>query len=155
MLWTSGRVKHSALLSLRANSIPTEGGHAIRSTRLPTAPSWRQGIPRSRGFQPRRERGRRTSDDGGGAHYIPEPTVSLSLTGSATPRPQWSQLAPNAGVLEIEMSTFFALIGANVGGWIGWVVGAHVGLMTACMLSAVGTALGVYGGRRVASSLLD
>jgi len=67
MLWTSGRVKHSALLSLRANSIPTEGGHAIRSTRLPTAPSWRQGIPRSRGFQPRRERGRRTSDDGGGA----------------------------------------------------------------------------------------
>ncbi len=88
-------------------------------------------------------------------HYIPEPTVSLWLTGSATPHPPWSQLAPNAGVLEIEMSTFFALIGANVGGWIGWVVGAHVGLMTACMLSAVGTALGVYGGRRVASSLLD
>ena len=53
------------------------------------------------------------------------------------------------------MSTFFALIGANVGGWIGWAVGAHVGLMTACMLSVVGTALGVYGGRRVASSLLD
>ena len=53
------------------------------------------------------------------------------------------------------MSTFFALIGANVGGWIGWVVGAPFGLMTACMLSAVGTALGVYGGRRVASSLLD
>jgi len=29
MLWTRGRVKHSALLSLRAKSIPTEGGHAI------------------------------------------------------------------------------------------------------------------------------
>src|SRR5437867_7164287 len=103
MLWTRGRVKHSALLSLLAQNSETH----IFVDRLRDA------------------------------------------------RSPWSQLAPNAGVLEIEMSTFFALIGANVGGWIGWVVGAPFGLMTACMLSVVGTALGVYGGRRVASSLLD
>ena len=53
------------------------------------------------------------------------------------------------------MSGFFAFVGANVGGWIGWVLGAHAGFMTACMLSIVGTAVGVYGGRRVASALLE
>jgi hypothetical protein len=53
------------------------------------------------------------------------------------------------------MSAFFAFIGASVGGWIGWAVGAHVGLMTAYMLSVVGTALGVYGGRVAAAALLD
>jgi len=53
------------------------------------------------------------------------------------------------------MSGFFAFVGANVGGWIGWVLGAHMGLMSACMLSIVGTAVGVWGGRRAASALLD
>jgi hypothetical protein len=53
------------------------------------------------------------------------------------------------------MSTFFAFIGASVGGWLGWIVGTHVGLMTAYVLSVVGTAVGVYYGRQAASSLLD
>ena len=53
------------------------------------------------------------------------------------------------------MSGFFAFLGANVGGWIGWKLGAHVGFMSACMLSIVGTAMGVYAGRRVAAALLD
>ena len=53
------------------------------------------------------------------------------------------------------MSAFFAFVGANVGGWIGWAVGAHAGVMTAWMLSAVGSALGVYGGRRAAAALLE
>ena len=66
-----------------------------------------------------------------------------------------SQLTTNDGLLGIEMGGFFAFVGASVGGWIGWVVGAHIGLMTAYVLSVVGTALGVFGGRRAASSLLD
>jgi hypothetical protein len=53
------------------------------------------------------------------------------------------------------MSGFFAFVGANVGGWIGWVIGAHVGFMTGCMLSIAGTAAGVYIGRRAAVALLD
>jgi hypothetical protein len=53
------------------------------------------------------------------------------------------------------MRGFFTFLGATVGGWIGWAVGEHVGLMTAYMLSVVGTAVGVYGGRRFTSSLLD
>jgi hypothetical protein len=53
------------------------------------------------------------------------------------------------------MSAFFAFIGASVGGWLGWIVGAHVGLMTAYVLSVVGTAIGVYYGRRAAASLLE
>lgn len=29
------------------------------------------------------------------------------------------------------MSGYFSFIGASLGGWLGWIVGAHVGLMTA------------------------
>jgi len=53
------------------------------------------------------------------------------------------------------MGGFFAFVGANVGGWIGWTLGGHLGFMSACMLSIVGTAAGVYGGRRAAAALLD
>ena len=53
------------------------------------------------------------------------------------------------------MSNFFAFVGASVGGWIGWAVGAHLGFMWAWMLSIVGTAAGVYAGRRAADALLD
>jgi hypothetical protein len=65
------------------------------------------------------------------------------------------QLTANDGLLQIAMSRFFAFIGASVGGWIGWIVGAEVGLMTAYLLSVVGTAAGVIGGRRAASRLLE
>lgn len=40
------------------------------------------------------------------------------------------------------------LTGATVGGAIGWWLGAKVGLMTAVVLSAAGTAIGVYYARR-------
>ena len=56
---------------------------------------------------------------------------------------------------DMEMGGFFAFVGGSVGGWIGWGVGAHIGLLTAYVLSVVGSALGVFGGRRAASSLLD
>jgi hypothetical protein len=48
------------------------------------------------------------------------------------------------------VSKLLALVGATVGGYAGWAVGAPVGVMTAFMLSIVGTGLGVYAGRRLA-----
>ena len=39
------------------------------------------------------------------------------------------------------MIKFMALA---MGGWIGWWIGAHIGLMTAFFLSVIGSALGVY-----------
>ena len=49
------------------------------------------------------------------------------------------------------MSKLLAFAGATVGGAIGWWLGAHVGFMTAFMLSVVGTGGGVYAGRRIAA----
>jgi hypothetical protein len=53
------------------------------------------------------------------------------------------------------MGTFFAIIGSSIGGWIGWVVGMRIGLMTAYVLGVAGTAAGVYYGRRLYDQLLD
>jgi hypothetical protein len=51
------------------------------------------------------------------------------------------------------MSKLLAFVGATIGGAVGWWVGQHVGLMTAFCLSIVGTAAGVYFGRRIADNL--
>ena len=53
------------------------------------------------------------------------------------------------------MGRLFAIIGSTIGGWIGWTVGARVGLMTAWTLGVVGTAAGVYYGRIFADRLID
>ena len=53
------------------------------------------------------------------------------------------------------VSTLFAIAGSSIGGWIGWAAGAHVGLMTGYLTSVVGSAAGVYYGRRVHAHLLD
>ena len=45
-------------------------------------------------------------------------------------------------------------IGVNVGGMVGWWLGEHVGIMTAFLVSGVGSVLGVYGGWRVAREYL-
>ena len=49
------------------------------------------------------------------------------------------------------MTKLFGFIGATVGGYLGWWVGAPAGVMTAFMVSMVGTGAGMYVGRRVAS----
>ena len=46
------------------------------------------------------------------------------------------------------------LLGATVGGAIGWWLGARVGIMTAFIVSMLGTGIGVYAGRRIAGSIL-
>jgi len=53
------------------------------------------------------------------------------------------------------VSRLFAIIGSTIGGWLGWTLGERVGFMTAWTLAVVGTAAGVYYGRRFADQLLD
>jgi len=48
------------------------------------------------------------------------------------------------------VSKLLGFVGATIGSYAGWALGAHVGLTTAFMLSMVGTGAGVYAGRRFA-----
>jgi uncharacterized membrane protein YeaQ/YmgE (transglycosylase-associated protein family) len=48
------------------------------------------------------------------------------------------------------METLLGLIGATVLGAVAWWAGAHVGLMTAFVLSTIGSGAGMYVGRRLA-----
>jgi hypothetical protein len=48
------------------------------------------------------------------------------------------------------MGKLLMLIGSTVGSYAGWWLGGHVGLMTAFVISMVGTGVGLYGGRRIA-----
>jgi hypothetical protein len=52
------------------------------------------------------------------------------------------------------MSRLFVLIGATVGGAVGWWLGERVGFMTAFVLSLVGTGFGMYAGGRIAREYL-
>lgn len=52
------------------------------------------------------------------------------------------------------MRKLFALIGATLGGWIGWAIGERFGFMTAFFVSIVGTALGVYAAHRISRHYL-
>ena len=51
------------------------------------------------------------------------------------------------------MTKLLAFIGSTIGGYVGWALGAPVGVMTAFMLSVVGTGAGIYAGRRFAQRL--
>ncbi|HPF69937.1 MAG TPA: hypothetical protein PLQ13_04625 [Candidatus Krumholzibacteria bacterium] len=52
------------------------------------------------------------------------------------------------------MRRMIALIGASIGGAVGWWLGASVGLMTGWFLSVIGTAAGLYFGARFAAERL-
>ncbi|MEO6528923.1 MAG: hypothetical protein ABIP93_20060 [Gemmatimonadaceae bacterium] len=49
------------------------------------------------------------------------------------------------------MGKLLAFVGATVGSYAGWWLGSGAGIMTAFMLSMVGTGVGIYAGRRVAA----
>jgi hypothetical protein len=51
------------------------------------------------------------------------------------------------------MVKMLAFAGATAGGWAGWALGALAGTFTAFVVSIVGTAIGVYYGRRIARGL--
>lgn len=50
------------------------------------------------------------------------------------------------------MRKLIVFIGATLGGWVGWFAGTRFGIMTAFMLSMVGTGAGIYAARRWADS---
>ena len=52
------------------------------------------------------------------------------------------------------MVKILGFTGSFVGGTIGWWLGAYAGIMTAFTLSIVGTGLGLYLGRKLASDYL-
>jgi hypothetical protein len=58
-------------------------------------------------------------------------------------------------VLYWECMKLCIFIGVNVGGMVGWWLGEHVGLMTAFLVSGVGSVFGVYGGWWVAREYLS
>jgi uncharacterized membrane protein YeaQ/YmgE (transglycosylase-associated protein family) len=47
------------------------------------------------------------------------------------------------------MGKLLGFIGATVGSSIGWWAGARVGIMTAFLVSVVGTGVGIYAAHRV------
>ena len=51
------------------------------------------------------------------------------------------------------MRKLLGFVGATVGSAVGWWAGAHVGTMTAFMVSMVGTGAGMYAGWRGADRL--
>ncbi|MBK8006950.1 MAG: hypothetical protein IPK12_24630 [Gemmatimonadetes bacterium] len=47
------------------------------------------------------------------------------------------------------MGKLLGFVGATIGGYAGWALGARVGTMTAFMVSMVGTGAGIYYGRKL------
>ena len=52
------------------------------------------------------------------------------------------------------MKRILDLVGMTVGGWLGWVVGAPIGIFSAFIVSIVGTGVGLYLVRRLAHGVL-
>ena len=50
------------------------------------------------------------------------------------------------------MGKLFSFIGATIGSYAGWFIGAKVGFTTAFMVSMVGTGIGIYYGRMLAKN---
>jgi hypothetical protein len=47
------------------------------------------------------------------------------------------------------VTKLLAFIGATIGGYAGWALGALVGPFTAFLVSMIGTGVGMYWGRRI------
>ena len=52
------------------------------------------------------------------------------------------------------MQKLLATVGMTVGGYVGWIVGAPIGIFTAFVVSMVGTGAGLYAARRFADRFL-
>jgi hypothetical protein len=53
------------------------------------------------------------------------------------------------------MGKLFAFIGATIGSYAGWFLGARIGLTTAFMVSMVGTGIGMYYGHLIAKNYIS
>ena len=49
------------------------------------------------------------------------------------------------------MTKLFGGVGSIVGSYLGWWIGSGGGIMTAFIVSMLGTGLGIYAGRRLAA----
>lgn len=52
-----------------------------------------------------------------------------------------------------QMTKLLGFVGATIGGYAGWAVGALAGTFSAFVLSMIGTGFGMYWGRRLAQHL--
>ena len=52
------------------------------------------------------------------------------------------------------MNKLIGFVGGTIGSYAGWALGARIGIMTAFMLSIVGTGVGIYMARRVVQDML-
>jgi hypothetical protein len=53
------------------------------------------------------------------------------------------------------MKKVLIIVSISIGGWIGWWLGDHFGLMTAYLLSVVGGAAGLCIGRKIMSDYME
>lgn len=53
------------------------------------------------------------------------------------------------------MTRLLVLIAASIGGAVGWWLGDRIGVMSAFVLSTIGTGVGVYAGSRIARQYLS
>jgi len=56
--------------------------------------------------------------------------------------------------VEMAITRLLGFVGATLGGTIGWYLGAPVGMMTAFVLSIIGTGVGMYLGVKIARQYL-
>ena len=56
-------------------------------------------------------------------------------------------------VVSYDMTKLLAFVGATLGGYIGWALGALAGPFMAFIMSMIGTGFGMYWGRRLAQHL--
>jgi hypothetical protein len=52
------------------------------------------------------------------------------------------------------MTKALVFMAAMIGGGIGWWLGSFIGIMTAFMVSVVGTAVGVYAARQISAEYI-
>ena len=53
------------------------------------------------------------------------------------------------------MGKVLSFVGATIGSYAGWALGAPVGFYTAFMVSMVGTGIGIYFGRQLARNYFE
>ena len=53
------------------------------------------------------------------------------------------------------MKKILIILSISIGGWIGWWIGEHVSIMTAYFLGVLGSAAGLYFGRKLMSNYLE
>ena len=53
-----------------------------------------------------------------------------------------------------DMGKLFSFVGATLGSYAGWALGATVGFTTAFIVSMVGTGIGMYFGHRIAKNYI-